>query len=272
MSVTFPLALLAALALAADPVAVGPRPDPLADLMAALGRLTARTPASARFTVRFENTTGEGKEAVRVAGEVAGEVSEGAAGLEVHWGQAVLAKARGEERRHAINPEETTPTRDGLAQVQAIDLANRLDAAASLRDELSRATLLEVKEDQHDGAPARLLVLKLSPVLSARERRYLKDLDAVGRVWLGADGLPLAAEARVLAKGRIFLIITFETEIRQSWRFTRIGDRLVSLRHEDERRWEGAGEAGGRKSAVSLELLPAIAPAAALAPPSAAAP
>jgi hypothetical protein len=256
MTVVPALALLVALVLSADPAEVGPRPDPLGDLVAALGKLGARAPAAARFTVRFENATGEGKDEVRVSGEVAGEMAEDASGLQVRWGHAVLAAAREEERRHALHPEVATPTRDGLAQVQAIDLANRLDAAGSLRDELSRATLLEVKEELHDGVPARLLVLKLSPVLQARERRYVKDLDAVGRVWLGADGLPLAAEAQVVVKGRIFLIIGFETVVRQAWRFARVGDRLVAVRFEDERRWEGAGDRGERKSAIALELLP----------------
>ena len=260
------LALIAALALAADPVAVGPvavgpRPEQLAEVQAALARLAGKTPAAARFTVRFENSTGEGKEQVKVAGEVAGEVAETAAGLAIRWSPAVLAQARDEERRHAVSPEVPTPTRDGLAQVQAIDLANRLDAAASLGDELARASLVEVREELLDGAPVRLLVLKLSPALQARERRYVKEVEAVGRVWLGPDGVPLAAEARVLAKGRIFLVISFETEVRQAWRFTRVGDRLVAVRFEDERRWEGAGDRGERKSAVTLELLPA--PAAA---------
>jgi hypothetical protein len=252
--------LLSALALAADPAAVGPRPDPLADLVAALGKLTGRTPAAARFTVRFENSTGEGKEQVKVAGEVSGELAETAAGLAVRWGPAVLAQARDEERRHAVSPEVPTPTRDGLAQVQAIDLANRLDAAASLRDELARASLVEVKEELLDGLPTRLLVLKLSPALQARERRYVKEVDAVGKVWLGPDGLPVAADAKVLAKGRIFLIISFETEIHQAWRFSRVGDRLVATSFEDERRWEGAGDRGERKSATTLELLPVATP------------
>jgi hypothetical protein len=245
------LALLAALSLGADPA-----PDPLVALQLALGKLSARTPAAARFTVRFENVTGDGKEAVRVTGEVGGEVAEGATGLDIHWSRAVVQQAREEERRHATSPETPTPTRDGLAQVQAIDLANRLDAAGSLRDELSRATLVEEKDDLFEGAPARLLVLKLSPALQARERRYLKELDATGRIWLGADGIPLAAEAKVFGKGRIFLVITFETEIRQTWRFTRTGDRLVAVRHEDERRWAGAGDRGERKSATVLELVP----------------
>ena len=74
--------------------------------------------------------------------------------------------------------------------------------------------------------------------------------------WLGPDGLPLAAEARLLGKGRIFLVITFETEVRQAWRYARVGDRLVALRHDDERRWEGAGDRGERRSSAVLELIP----------------
>jgi hypothetical protein len=257
MTISTAAALLAALALAADPPGIAPRPDPLADLQAALAKLTAGTPAAARFTVRYENSTGEGKDQVKVGVEVTGELADSAAGLEIRWGRALLAQAREEERRHAVNPEAPTPTRDGLAQVQSIELANRLDAAASLRDELGRATLTEVKEELLDGVPVRVLVLKLAPALQARERRYVKDLDAVGRVWLGPDGLPLAAEARVIGKGRIFLIISFETEIRQAWRFAHVGDRLVAVRFEDERRWEGAGDRGERKSATALELLPA---------------
>jgi hypothetical protein len=241
------LSLLTALALGADP---------LADLQAALARLAATRPAAARFTIHHENVSGEGQDAVKVIGEVVGEAAESADGLQIRWSHAVLQKARDEERRHAANPEEPTPTRDGLAQVQAIDLANRLDAAGSLRDELSRATLLEEKDDLLDGTPARLLVLKLSPALQARERRYLKELEAIGKIWLGADGLPLAAEAQLHGKGRIFLIITFETEVKQSWRYVRAGDRLVAVRHEDERRWGGAGERGERRSRWEVELLP----------------
>ena len=36
----------------------------------------------------------------------------------------------------------------------------------------------------------------------------------------------------------------------------RVGDRLVAVRHEDERRWDGAGDRGERRSSSVLELLP----------------
>jgi hypothetical protein len=249
------LSALTVLASGADP-APSQVSSSLVEVQATLATLAARSPAAARFTVRYENVSGDGKEAVKVRGEVGGEVEVNAAGMVIRWSQALLQQAHDEERRQAVNPESPTPTRDGLVQVQAIDLADRLDAAASLRDELARATLIEEKEDLLDGGPARLLVLKLSPRVTARDRRYLKDLEATGKLWLGLDGVPLAAEARVLGKGRIFLIITFETEIRQSWRFRRVGDRLVAVRHDDDRRWEGAGDRGERRSSSVLDLLP----------------
>jgi hypothetical protein len=239
------LTLLAALALGADP---------LADLQAALAKLTATRPVTARFTVRTDNVTGEGKDAVTVSGEVEGEVVEGPDGLQLRWGQSLVQRARDQERRRAASPEEPAPDRDGLAQLQAMDLVNQLDAARALGDHLSRATLLEEKEDLYDGAPARLLVLRLSPALQARERRYLREWEAIGRIWLGPDGLPLAAEARLHGRGRILLIISFETEVHQAWRFARVGDRLVAVRRDEERRWEGAGDRGERRSSSVLVL------------------
>ena len=112
MTASTALGLLAALALAAARHRAAP--DPLADLQAALARLEASTPVTARFTVRYENVTGEGKDAVQVAGEVSGEAAEGADGLQIRWGRAVLRQVREEERRHGANPEVPTPTRDGL--------------------------------------------------------------------------------------------------------------------------------------------------------------
>jgi hypothetical protein len=242
--------------------------DPLGEVRSELAQLTARTPVAARFTVRYENVSGEGKEALRVKGEVGGEVADGPAGLELRWGAALLQQAREEERRHAADPEVTTPTRDGLVQVHAMELASGVDAAATLRGQLAGATLVEEREDQLDGVPARLLVVKIVPALSARDRRYLKKLEAVGRLWLGADGVPLAAEADVHGTGRIFLVISFETSIRQAWRFARVGDRLVAVRHEEERRWEGAGDRGERRSTTVLDLLPEPGRAAERAPPA----
>lgn len=246
------LPALALLALGAEPA-----PDALAAVQAALAGLAARTPVQARFTHRYEVRSGEGKELRTHQGTVTGEVAEGPGGLELRWGTALLEQAREEAHRHAADPEARTPIRDGIAELDAMELSRRLDVAGDLRDALAGARVLEDRPEPLDGAPARLLVLRLEPALSARDRKYVKEAEATARLWLGPDGVPLGAERRLKTSGRAFLVITFESEERESLRLARVGDRLVAVRHEQERRGQGAGEKGERRSTTTLELLPA---------------
>jgi hypothetical protein len=246
------MSVLPALVLIA--LASPPEPGALADLDAVLARFTARDPLRASFTHHFETANGEGKELDRNGGEVSGEVAEDGAGLGVTWPRSLLDRARGEERRRNTDAEAKTPTRDAIKAVDAMDLAEYLDAAAALRQALEGAHLVEDRADPVDGEPARLLVLELKPVLSARDRRYVKNAEASLRVWLGADGVPLAAESHARLSGRALLVVTFKTEEHESWRFERSGDRLVAVRHEATRRGEGAGEKGERKTTTVLAL------------------
>jgi hypothetical protein len=247
MTTTVPLTFIAALSLGADP---------LGDLKATLATLTATTPVSARFSHHFEQRNGEGKEATLVQGDVAGEVSETPAGLDLRWGTEVLQRARQEGRRRSTDPEAATPTQDGIAELDALHLSRRLDVASELRDVLAFATLVEERTEPLDGAPAHLLVLKLAPPLRARDKKYVKDIEATAKIWLGADGVPVAAERRVKTSGRAFLVVTFENEERESFRFAHVGDRLVVVRHTLDRNGQGAGERNSRKSTTSLVVGP----------------
>ena len=228
-------------------------PGPLAGLDSALAGLAALGPVRARFTHRYTATAGDGKDAVRTEGEVSGEVAEGPGGLQITWPAELLQRARAEERRRATDPEARTPARDGIIAVNTMDLARLLDAAATLRDALDGATLLEDQPDTLDGAEARLLVLKLAVQLSPRDRRYVKEVEARLRLWLDPDGLPVAAESETKLSGRAFLVVTFKSEQQERWRFRRVGGRLVAVRHEDERHGEGAGDRGDRSSVTTLE-------------------
>ena len=79
-----------------------------------------------------------------------------------------------------------------------------------------------------------MLRVEFTPVVPARDRRYVKNVEATERIWLGPDGVPVAAERTVVLHGRIFLIIDFEIEQKDAFRFGRSGDRLVVLRQESE--------------------------------------
>lgn len=256
-----PAALLL-LALAAPPDTIAPapaavpaRPDPIAQLVSALARLPATTPVRARVEHRVSFTQGDDEPAPPV-GTATATASSGPEGLRISWSPDLLARAEAEERARTTNPEAPTPTRDAIFDLRTLSLARALDAVPEMLGALSEATVLEDKVEPFEGAPTRVLLLQVKPVIPSRDRKYVKDVEATARIWLDRDGIPLAADRRVLLKGRIFLIITFEIEQKEVFRFARSGDRLVVVRQESDSRSAGAGERRDRHAVTVLSLVP----------------
>jgi hypothetical protein len=256
----FPAALLL-LALAAPPGTIAPPPstapappDPLAQLVGALARLPATSPVRARVEHRVTFTQGDEEKAPPV-GSASATASAGPEGLRISWSPALLARAESEERARLLDPDAFTPTRDAVGDLRTLAIARALDAVPEMLRWLHDAQVLEDKVEPFEGAPTRVLLLQVKPPVAARDRKYVKDIEATARVWLAPDGVPLATERRVLLKGRIFLIITFEIEQKESLRFGRSGDRLVVVRHESDNRSSGAGERRDRHAVTEVSVL-----------------
>jgi hypothetical protein len=254
-------AVLMLLALAAPPDTIAPPPpaapapvDPVAQLVGVLARLPATTPVRARVEHRATFTQGD-EEKVPATGTATATASSGPEGLRINWSPALLARAEAEERERLQNPDADAPTRDAVGDLRTLAIARALDAVPEMLRSLYDARVLEDKVEPFEGAPTRVLLLQVKPAIATRDRKYVKDVEATARIWLGPDGVPLAAERRVLLKGRIFLIITFEIEQKESLRFGRSGDRLLVLRHESTYRSAGAGERRDRIAATTLSLL-----------------
>jgi hypothetical protein len=240
--------------LAPPPTAAPAPPDPLAQLVGVLARLPATTPVRARVEHRVTFTQGD-EEQAPPAGTATATASSGPEGLRISWSPALLARAEAEERERLQNPDAPTPTRDAVSDLRTLAVARALDAVPEMLRSLYDAKVLEDKVEPFEGAPTRVLLLQVKPTLAARDRKYVRDVEATARVWLGPDGVPIAADRRVLIKGRIFLVITFEIEQKESLRFARSGDRLVVVRHESDYRSAGAGERRDRLAVTTLTLV-----------------
>jgi hypothetical protein len=248
-------AAVALLALAAPPAGAALQATPagpLAELAAALERLGGAQTVRVRVEHRY--TFSQGDEPPRPEGQIWAMAETGPHGLKVTWDGALLADADREERQLVTDPDAPSPVRDALFDLRTLTLAHVLDAAPELLRTLRGAELLEARDEEKDGVPARLLVLKVTPPLGARERKYVKEVAATARVWLGPDGLPVASEQEISAKGRAFLVITFDIDVREKLRFGREGDRLVVLHRESEQRSSGAGERSWRRSVTDLTV------------------
>ncbi len=237
------------------PTPAAPAPDPVARLVGALARLPATSPV--RAEVRHEVRYSQGEEDTAApTGAIQVAASAGPEGLRATWSPSLLARAEAEERARLQNPDAYAPTRDAVSDLRALALARALDAVPDLLRDLVDARVISDAVEPFEGSPTRVLTLQVKPVIAARDRKYVKDVEATARLWLGADGVPVAEDRRVLLKGRIFLIIGFEIEQRDQIRFARSGDRLVEARRESVNRSSGAGERRDRNATTSVALLP----------------
>jgi hypothetical protein len=255
------IAAILLLVLAVPPDAIAPPPspspsppDPIAQLVGALARLPATTPVRARVEHRVTFTQGD-EEQAPPAGTATATASSGPDGLRVAWSPSLIARAEAEERERLHDPDAHTPARDAIGDLRTLGIARALDAVPEMLRSLYDARVLEDGVEPFEGVPTRVLLLQVKPAIASRDRKYVKDVEATAKVWLGRDGVPLATDRRVLLKGRIFLIITFEIEQKDNLRFGRSGDRLVVLRHESDFRSAGAGERRDRRSVTTLSLL-----------------
>jgi hypothetical protein len=228
------------------------RADELADLRARLSLLQGRDPLRATLDYSFWSRQGDENKGKVVQGKATVRIEEDAQGLELVCPQATLEQMRQEDRANARDPEAGAPTRQALRNMNPAALSEFVNAADRLLRDLEGAVLVEVRPESHEGVQAQCLVLKLNPKLSAQNRKYVKDLQASCKVWLGPDGLPIGLTQEVKAKGRIFLVVSFEHSETAERRFARLGDRLVTTYRKSETADSGGGESGRLRETFSL--------------------
>ncbi|HEX9501375.1 MAG TPA: hypothetical protein VGA10_06960, partial [Thermoanaerobaculia bacterium] len=197
--------ILAAILLLA-PLSV--RADALTDLRATLAQLSATTPVHGAFEVTSTNTNSDEDQPSQGKASAGFEIGE--AGLRILYPKATLMQANQEARAEAADPERQTPARSGISRIHALDLAELLDGAASLTTELLTAQLIDARSAMYRGKPARVVALKLSPKLSRSASKRVKKIDATLSVWLGDDGVPIAAERSFFVKAS-FMLMSFES-------------------------------------------------------------
>ena len=229
--------------------------DTLSDLKGTLTRLNGQEPVKANVVYQFWSQQGDEKKPVISEGKATSLVEDGPQGLKMSWSRNLIQTAAQEAKAKALDPEKKTPTRRAIEGLKAIDVLEYLSGSEELLRTLDQAQVLEDKADTWQGKPARLLSLKLTPHMGQQEKKYVKELGATAKVWIGADGLPLAVESQVHVKGRALLVISFEQRQKQEYHYARAGNRLIVVHHVSESSGSGGGEKGQSKTVVTLSLI-----------------
>ncbi len=241
--------LVAALFAAAAPPA---RADGLGDLRATLARLPGASPVRAALDLAVVNRTkGEANRADE--GRTRVELAAGPQGLSITFPAAELDQAKAEMMAQRANPERPTPERTALREVNGLDISEYLSFAGPFLARLERATLVEEHREAYEGRPANLLTLKLVPALRKEEMAHVKESDYTMKVWVGGDGVPLAAETSLHGKAGI-LFLNFKNLSHESWDFAHAADRLIVVRHHQEVDASGLGQEFHRRTTAVITL------------------
>jgi hypothetical protein len=238
------LFLLAALPLMADG---------LSDLKTQLGQLQGQDPVKGQLDRQLWQKDQDGKEAPKlIQGSFQVYLEDGPQGLRVQVPQGLLAQARKEQQANLKDPDKEPPTARALRSTNPVDLSDCLNGADGLLRDLAQSSLLEERNDTFEGQPAKLLILKAEPKLNAQARKAMKSMDASLKVWIGADGIPLALEESVAWKASRFFI-SFEGTQKNSQRFRRVGNRLLVLQKTEESSNSGFGTTSQRKTVTKFQ-------------------
>lgn len=218
--------------------------DALADVRAALDRLSTAAPVQARVRIARTETEKEKPKGPEKKGEAI--VEHGPAGLTIRLEPEYLPKpgTKAERKRQ----EESTVRLD---PGQALEL---VDPAQEIRQLLDGAALVSDAPVPFEGKSLRTVVFRPQPDVDEEDRKALKKYEDVVTLRLDADGVPLALD-RVLDLKFSKLLISFTVSARESRRFARVDGRLLTTTATEESQGSGLGQSGGAKTRWSVTPL-----------------
>lgn len=212
--------------------------DALSDLRAVLQRYPARAPFVVSATVQV-NGDSQGMAGAR-SGSTNFEVEWGADGLLIRVPPSALGAAENEAEEKKRNPENSTPTRTAMVALTIFDVIDGLDSAAMILNDLDQASLVSAVPSPRGGKAATLLRIKVKPTLAGTSR-FVKEPKIELRVWVDANGIPVAAE-RDSNYSASFVVVSASNIRKERWEFAVFGDRLYAARSDEENRASAVGK------------------------------
>jgi hypothetical protein len=222
--------------------------DPMTDIRTALARLGAAS--TVRGTLEVTSVESTEDEAPQNGKAVVG-FEAGGDGLRILYPHSALSQADQEARDESADPERPTPTRNGVRRLRPLHVAELVNAGSALNVMLESCTFAGARPTIYQAKPARLLTFKFTPKMSKSQAKHVKKFDGTVSLWIGDDGVPLAAE-RISNIKASFLLMSFENNRKESWTYARVADRLIATRYQENVKTDGMGQ---HNSSQLIEVL-----------------
>ncbi|MDC8759266.1 hypothetical protein [Janthinobacterium fluminis] len=214
----------------------------LDDLKAALAPLQGQGVLRGTYEAREQKTDLEKNGAKPELAQVSALVEDDAGGLQIHWDRALLKRAADESR--PAKGKKSDALTQAIGSSSAPRIAAAVNYAPKLLQQLASSQLKQERVDTYQGKPARLLEINFTPPDEDNDKVKVKENTHLAQVWLGADGLPLAASVTHKVKVSFMVFLSYETTSKEELLFSAQANRLVVLRREEQGNEKGMGSEG----------------------------
>lgn len=225
--------------------------DALSDLRAALAGLDGQAPVHA--TLELKSTTVNKKENGGKPQSAEAQLDvEAGDGLSVHVEQGTLRQAATELAAATTNAGHPTPTVALLNRsVDPLVLEHLLAEGPNLLRKLAPATAASKKSTTLWGRPAREITVTLPAPKSSEFK--LRDFSDEFSIWLGADGVPVAATEQTQGKG-CMLFLCMQVAESTSYTLQVVAKRLIATRLTVEHKQSGLGQDSDTHTTYVLQI------------------
>lgn len=227
--------------------------DGLTDLRATLATLNGSAPIKARLSVQKSSKNGDSDAPKAMSAQAAVTAIAGPSGMQISYDAATLAKVEAEANQRSSDAEATTPLADLLRDITPTQVNAMLSFAGPLLRRLEQATLKTDATDTLEGNPARLLTFDVPLNVSKKDRESMKEYTGTMKVWLDAEGMPLAIDQQQVFSGRRMLI-SFKGSNSETASLRREGERLVMVKQKRGQTFSGFGQTSDSSTTTTLTI------------------
>lgn len=236
--------MLFALLILAPPLAsAAPVDATLTALKEKLDSYAPVKPVAATFDIRQTSTNKDGDDATTRRGHVRTTLHSSHDELVVRVPASEFDRASAARKASVKDAKADTTSAGILDEFSLTTARTMLDFAPTLRRVLAAAKLTGKKDVTRNGQPAKLLLFDLPKSASAKKDDDLKDFSSTLKLWLDANGVPLALQSTTHSKYRKFLI-SFSTNSQRSCDLVLMGKRLICRKRHEESGGAGMGQSG----------------------------
>jgi hypothetical protein len=142
-----------------------------------------------------------------------------------------------------------------MSSPDAATLRSLLNQADLLSQTLADSRFLEERRETYQGRPARILVFVFQPRIRPEHQGRVSQSASTLKIWIGEDGLPLAAESEATYEGRHSRLYgPFHSRSQVKTTYAVQGHRLVVTSRDAEDLVYDGGEKVKRRQSITLAV------------------